>query len=341
MSELALGLIDPLAMSNEDVGWLTRPQREQRVRDLIVQARDIVALAIEKHVTHEGRMVAALGILYSGGNDSTVLAHLFRDVADFAVHANTTIGIEETREFVRSSCEEWGLPLIERTPPRTRDQFRHLVLTKERGKKDQALGGFPGPAMHFKVMTRLKGRAFEAVQAEHVANPYKERIVYLAGRRRTESKRRANIPESDRRGSAVYVSPFVNWTKLDLNTYRLIAARDGDPVPINQASDLVHMSGECLCGCMASPGERAEVSHWYPAPFEEIAELEALLADRTDIPDHRKIWGWGADPTLKAAETAYQARFKGADEDVDADLPNLCRSCDERFQDTLFTDGAA
>lgn len=335
--ELDLGINDPLALSNDDVASMTRPEREQRVRQLVEQARDIFALGIEKHVTHDGRMVVGVGILFSGGNDSTVLAHIFRRDADFAVHANTTIGIEETREFVRNACDEWGLSLIERTPPRTTDQYRHLILTEERGKKGQALGGFPGPAMHFKVMTRLKGRVFEQVQREIVTNSRKERVVFVAGRRRTESKKRANIPESERRGSAVYISPLVNWTKLDLNTYRLMAARDGDPVPVNQAADTVHMSGECLCGCNASFGERAEISQWYPAPFEEIAELEALLADREDIPEHRKVWGWGADPRLKDAEDVYQAQFSDEDaeaEDVD-DLPNLCSSCDDRFQSAL------
>ncbi|MGZ4519976.1 MAG: phosphoadenosine phosphosulfate reductase domain-containing protein [Mycobacteriaceae bacterium] len=339
--ELDLGINDPLAMSNEDVASLTRPEREQRVRDLIEQARDIVALGVEKHVTHEGRMVAAVGILYSGGNDSTILAHLFRRDADLAILANTTIGIEETRKFVRNSCEEWGLALIEQTPPRLVDQYRHLVLTDERGKKGQALGGFPGPAMHFKVMARLKGRVFESVQSELVSNPYKERVVFLAGRRRTESKRRANIPDCERRGSAVYVSPLVNWTKLDLNTYRLMMAREGDPVPTNQAADLVHMSGECLCGCNATRGEREEVSLWFPAPFEQIAELEAALADRDDIPEHRKRWGWGADPVAKAAEKEYQAQFKDAAEEEEADLPNLCSSCDDRFQAALDFGGAA
>ena len=40
--------------------------------------------------------------------------NLLRDLN--AIHANTTIGIEETRDFVRNTCEEWGLALMERKP---------------------------------------------------------------------------------------------------------------------------------------------------------------------------------------------------------------------------------
>lgn len=322
---------DPLALTNAQVARLTGPQREARVDDLVLRARKIYNRAVHEHITGADRTVAAVVGLFSGGNDSTVLAHLLRDRIDYFCHANTTIGIEETRQFVRDTAAAWDIPLLERKPPRETDQYRHLVLTAERGKNGAALGGFPGPAMHFKIMARLKGRVFELVQSELVARPLHERVIFLAGRRRDESARRASIPESERRGSAVYVQPLVNWTKLDLNTYRLTQTRAGNPVPVNQAADLCHMSGECLCGCMAAPGERAEVSQWYPLPFEEIAELERMLADRDDIPEHRKTWGWGADPVLKAAEDVYQAQFKPEPEER-TDLPDLCSACDDRFQ---------
>lgn len=296
---------DRLAMTDAEVATLTRPNREARVVELVEEARDLLALAIEKHVTNDGRMVAATVVLYSGGNDSTTLAHIFRRDVDCAAHANTTIGIEATRDFVRNTCEEWGLPLIERKPPRIEDHYRALVL-------DQ---GFPGPGMHFKMFQRLKERALRQIQRELVANPRKERVVFLAGRRRQESARRANIPEMERDGSRVYVSPLVNWTKLDLNTYRLMT---GD-VPRNQASDLIHMSGECLCGAFAAPGERAEIDAWFPTALDEVRELESLIADRADIPEHRKTWGWGADPAKKALDG--KPSKTGA----------LCSSCDVRF----------
>jgi 3'-phosphoadenosine 5'-phosphosulfate sulfotransferase (PAPS reductase)/FAD synthetase len=307
--EIDLGLHDPLAMLPEQVAYLTGRQREARVAALVEQSRDILSVAIEDHVWRDGRMVAATVVLYSGGNDSTTLAHLFRNDVDYFAHANTTIGIEETRDFVRNTSEEWGVSLIEREPPRLEDRYRALVLDK----------GFPGPAMHFKMFTRLKERALEQIQRELVSNPRKERVVFIAGRRRTESARRKRVAAMERKGSRVYASPLVNWTKLDLNTYRLMA---GD-VPRNRASDLIHMSGECLCGAFAAPGERDEIDAWFPTALDEVRELEALIADRTDIPDHRKTWGWGADPAKKALDGPPS--HSGL----------LCSSCDDRFQTAL------
>ena len=62
----------------------------------------------------------AVFALFSGGHDSLVNTHLTAQHPRFAgvVHLNTGIGIEETREFVRETCQEWGWPLIERWPPR-------------------------------------------------------------------------------------------------------------------------------------------------------------------------------------------------------------------------------
>lgn len=282
--------------------------------ELVGEARDLLDLAIEKHVTNDGRMVAAVVILFSGGNDSTVLAHLFREQAHCAAHANTTIGIEATREFVRNTCEEWGLPLLERSASfPERNSYRALVL-------DQ---GFPGPGHHFKMFQRLKERVIEQVQHELVNNPYRERVVFLAGRRRDESARRASIPEMERRGSRVYVSPLIHWTALDLNTYRLMCAAGtlpGGPVPVNEVTGLIHMSGECLCGSFASAGEREELRLWFPDVVAEIEALEDEIASRDDIPEYRRHWGWGADPELLKHSRARPSR-----------VGLLCSSCEDRF----------
>jgi 3'-phosphoadenosine 5'-phosphosulfate sulfotransferase (PAPS reductase)/FAD synthetase len=272
--------IELTTLDSEQVARLTKGQREERVLHLVHQSQAILTAAIEQHVQSDGRRLAATVLLFSGGNDSTVLAHMFRSVATHAAHANTTIGIEQTREFVRRTCQEWGLPLLERMPPREADRYPALVREQ----------GFPGPGHHFKMYQRLKERALEQVRRELVGNPYRERIVFLAGRRRSESQRRQRVPASERRGSTVWVSPLVNWTKMDLTTYRLLM---GD-VPVNEVSDLVHMSGECCCGSFAKDGEREELAFWFPDLITQIEDLERELADRDDIPVHRRTWGWGA-----------------------------------------------
>ena len=237
------------------VASLTRPQREQRVTRLVEQAHQIVDKGWE---LAEGRMRAAWCILYSGGNDSTVLAHMMRHRADYAVHANTTIGIEATRQFVRDTCASWDLPLLERTAPVS---YREMVKAH----------GFPGPGWHFRMYQRLKERPLDEVRAELVTDRRRQRVLFIAGRRRAESRRRVNIPLYEKDGSAIWVSPLAMWTKLDMNTYRLMA---GD-VPVNLVSQKLHMSGECLCGAFAKPNELEEIRFWFPEVAAEIDQLEA------------------------------------------------------------------
>lgn len=273
------------------IATLTRRDRESRVRHLMQQANDILDDAIATHQGHHE--IVATCILYSGGNDSTTLAHLFRGRATHAIHANTTIGIEETREFVRSTCHDWGLPLIEKVAPIS---YRDLVIER----------GFPGPAMHYKMYQRLKERGLAAAQRDLVTNPRRERVVFVAGRRRAESKRRESVPIHERNRSAIWASPLAFWTKLDLNTYRVM---HGD-VPVNPVSGLLHMSGECLCGAFAKPGELDEVDAWFPEAAAAIRSLESEVR-AAGHPEPFCTWGHG----------------QGAASQVGP----MCSSCDERF----------
>jgi 3'-phosphoadenosine 5'-phosphosulfate sulfotransferase (PAPS reductase)/FAD synthetase len=282
-------------------GGVLHPDRTRRVTALVDDAYRLLDTAIEEHVTGVGKRVAATAVLFSGGNDSTVLAHLMRGKATHAVHANTTIGIEQTREFVRQTCAGWGLPLLERTAPNETDHYASLVLSH----------GFPGPAHHFKMYQRLKERALRQVVRELKDGDRNARVVFLAGRRRDESKRREFIPATERVGATVWVSPLVEWTATDLNTYRAMHTA----CPRNSVSDLIHMSGECLCGSFAKPGERAELTYWFPEAMGPIAVLEQQLVGRTDIPPERRVWGW-------CAEAAPPM-----DGQLEFDVGPLCSSC--------------
>lgn len=288
-----------LALDADTVATMHRPQREHRLALLIEESHRILDAGIADHVTADNKRIAGIVGLFSGGNDSTVLCHLMRSRMTHLAHANTTIGIEQTRQFVRDTAASWGIPLLEFTPPREADHYRNLVLER----------GFPGPAQHWKMYQRLKERGLRQVRKTLVTSR-DQRVIYLAGRRRTESARRANVPAHEREGSVVFVSPMVNWTKLDLNTYRL--AHD---VPVNEVTDLIHMSGECLCGAFAHAGELDEIGAWFPLVAQEIRDLEAEIATREDIPEERRRWGWGAYRDQKASRV-------GA----------LCSSCDARWQ---------
>lgn len=287
-----------LAVSPDTVARLTRPEREERVRRLIGYSQWLLMRAMIKHSGN--RVITDTAVLYSGGNDSTTLAHLFRAQASVAIHANTGIGIRETREFVRRTCDTWGLPLIEKTPE-PQNSYRSYVLQH----------GFPGPGQHYRMYQRLKERCLRQARRELVTNGHRQRVIFLAGRRRSESARRSQIVASERVDSVIWVSPMVLWTKLDLNTYRLMA---GD-VPVNEVSELIHMSGECLCGSFAEKHELDMVGDYFPTVREEIEALEDEIRGRSDIPEIRQRWGWGA--WRDDAEALKQRSRSGA----------LCTSC--------------
>lgn len=280
------------------VAELSREDRALRVRNLTAQAHQVVNLALEEHL--EGRTLVARVVLFSGGGDSTVLAHIMRRSATHAAHANTTIGIEETRQFVRDTCAAWGLPLIEKVAPVT---YRELVVER----------GFPGPAMHFKMYQRLKERCLDAVRRDLVVDPSRERVLFLAGRRRAESARRASIPLHERRGSTIWASPLAMWTALDLATYR--AMHD---VPVSRASSTLHMSGECLCGAFAKPGELDEIGYWYP---EVRAEIEALEAEvrAAGHPEPFCRWGHGQGAASKVGPLCGDCEFRFEEREADDD----------------------
>lgn len=284
-----------LDLTDDDVARLTKPQRQERVTELLADSHAIVDEGIERLVGPKHRLMGTV-ILYSGGNDSTTLAHIFRERATHAAHINTGIGIEQTREFVRKVCDRWELPLIEHGPDE-KNSYRTLVL-------DQ---GFPGPAHHFKMYQRLKERGLRKVRREFVTDPRRERVMFLAGRRRNESGRRANVPEFERIGSTVWVSPLVRWTKLDMQTYRLMQS----DVPVNEVADLIHMSGECLCGSFAKPGELEEVGYWFPEVAKGIAQLEQEVRATGKHAEERCRWGWGAYRTGRRSRSGP-----------------LCSSCD-------------
>lgn len=277
---------------------LTRSERETRVRALIALSQQKFQQAVEEHIA--GKEIVGICSLVSGGNDSYTVAHLFRDVATHQVHANTGTGMEATREFVRTTAAAWDVPLIEHSPEPGKGYFdlvRGNVMARSRksGQLVQAWpGGFPGPAAHGVMYQRLKERALEKVPHDFgISKSKTQRVVFIAGRRRPESKTRSTIPYVDPRGTIVWVSPLAVWHKADLRAYRLLFP----DVPLNPVAQVLGMSGECGCLSNATAGEADRWRAAYPDdPFiRKIDEVEAEIADRTDIPEHRKKWGWGGD----------------------------------------------
>ena len=326
----------------------TRVKSDNKLDELFESSERIMREAVEE-ATKDGHKIVATVALYSGGNDSTTMAHMFArgHFADtpfrvtHAAHANTSIGIEETRQFVRDTCKSWDLKLIEKycEPGKT---YEDLVLGKvfayprpgsprykpENGleqHREQIWSGFPSPPGHKIMYNMLKERAMNKVRSDLVKHPSRERVLYITGIRRDESQRRAKRPAVQRKGSAVWVSPLIEWTALDLNAYRFKYLHTDLEVPRNPVAELLHMSGECLCGAFGHEGELDEIARHFPEVAEKIRALQDkvkaaslrgdFLQDRTPS----CLWGFDA---RKPGESPLTSESGGP----------MCAGCDTRAE---------
>jgi 3'-phosphoadenosine 5'-phosphosulfate sulfotransferase (PAPS reductase)/FAD synthetase len=226
----------------------------------------------------EGRRVT-VAALFSGGNDSlAATAYAFEhDLADVALHLDTTISAPATGEFVRETCEREGWPLlVERAPV----SYRDIVLEH----------GFPGPAAHSMMYRRLKERALR-----QFAREFGPTVTFVSGVRSDESDRRARTVEAaTKAGRWTWLSPLHDWTSSDVMRYT-------DGMARNPVSATMCLSGDCLCGCFARRGEREEWRLWWPEVDAMLTELEqaALAAGLS-------AWRWGVRPDRVAR---YQQSF--------------------------------
>jgi 3'-phosphoadenosine 5'-phosphosulfate sulfotransferase (PAPS reductase)/FAD synthetase len=197
--------------------------------------------------------------MFSGGHDSLAATALTmrHPRASAVVHVNTGIGIEQTREFVRETCRAQGWPLREYlTPARV---YEEAVLRN----------GFPGPAQHQVMYRNLKERRIRDLVRDHKQHR-NDRIMLVTGARSDESVRRMGVVEPVRRdGAVVWVAPIFDWSKSDCND---LIEREG--LARNLVVDLLHMSGECLCGAFAKPDEIAQLETWFPTEAARLHKIE-------------------------------------------------------------------
>lgn len=216
---------------------------------------------------------SALFALFSGGHDSLCSTHiashdpLFKGV----VHCNTGIGIEQTREFVRQVCSDNGWPLHEL---HAEVSYEELVLGR---------GGFPsGDASHNSFYWFLKQkqlRAFVQSRKRHRL----DRIALVTGIRKQESVRRMAadmaVP-SKRDGAYLWLNPILEWSDRDKDAYMAEWS-----LPRNEVTDILHRSGECLCGALARREELVEIANFYPEVAERIFALEERVKE-AGVDDH-------------------------------------------------------
>jgi 3'-phosphoadenosine 5'-phosphosulfate sulfotransferase (PAPS reductase)/FAD synthetase len=273
--------LDELAPPDKAAEFFAGRLAPTNVREGLVEANWI----IDRARAEFGPIVRSF-LMVSGGNDSMVVLDACAWAADEVVHINTGCGIPQTTEFVRRIVPEWsGFELTELHPPLS---FRDVVLD---GK---LFGGFPGPGAHAFIYTRLKERAVEALLRDR-RTKHGQRFMLLTGIRNDESRRRMGYASPiDRKGGQVWVNPLMRWTNALMAEYRAEVA-----LPVNEVTKHLHMSGECLCGAFARPGEKEEVGFFYPEWRAYIEEIEAEAVAR-GLPN----CVWGERPAKKGQAVA-------------------------------------
>src|SRR5690606_927545 len=184
---------------------------------------------------------------------------------------------------------------------------------------------FPGAFGHGMMYNRLKERQLRRLARDFEATP-KTPIMLISGCRQEESTRRMGTTKPiDPQGRVIWVAAFANLTALDCSAYM-----ERERIKRKAVKDLIHMSGECLCGAFAHPGELNEVELWFPEVAAEIRRIEANVK-AAGFP-----WGWEEQPPKwwndrkTAAKSGQQDAFE--DEAI-AEIQYLCTGCGKRAEE--------
>jgi phosphoadenosine phosphosulfate reductase len=198
---------------------------------------------------------------------------------------DTTIGLDETQQFVKDECKRHGWRLWIRRPPR--QTFEEWVLKY----------GFPSQRIHTQIMRIIKYEAMRKFLFERY--DIGEKPCFVGGARRKESLRRMkNMADPiSRDGRVWFCNPFIDksteWVYAYLTEHKLKKS----PSYTN-----LHISGDCLCGAFAGSSEIMLLRAFYPKIYQKIKSIEERVKVNKDIPDMFK--GWGNHNT--ALDTEYQ-----------------------------------
>lgn len=273
----------------------------------MTKLEDAIGLLDEQADRHRAVGVYAL---FSGGDDSLANTIVTTKAKHFraCVHLDTGIGIPETRAFVVETCRVQGWPLL-------------VYRARDCGQDYDALArtyGFPGPASHFRMFVRLKERPLRAFIRGEKRHRL-DRFVLSTGARSVESARRmGHVARVRREGVKVWVNPLHDWRKFEC-----LDLIEASGIPRNPVVEYLHMSGECLCGSFAKPGELEEIALWYPETAARIRRLEQEVAAAGVA-----ACKWGERPP----KTARQSRVKDSAGRVRR-VSELCQQCELRFDD--------
>jgi 3'-phosphoadenosine 5'-phosphosulfate sulfotransferase (PAPS reductase)/FAD synthetase len=249
---------------------------DETAAPMTLQEKVNQALEIMDRAIHQYQPTHVIA-LFSGGHDSRVVTEVAAMHPSFSkvVHIDTTIGIEETHDYVIETVNSKGWDCQEYTPPVSYEQ---ICIEN----------GMPGPGSHRFCYIRLKERCLEQVLRDH-KKKISDKIMFITGVRLSESKRRmGNVQEIQKEKAKIWTAPILHFTDEDKNEFMQEHSIKRNPVV-----DTINMSGECLCGSFAENGELDLVAEFFPKTAEKIFRIQDLCRDKGV---HAK---WGTRPPCK------------------------------------------
>jgi 3'-phosphoadenosine 5'-phosphosulfate sulfotransferase (PAPS reductase)/FAD synthetase len=254
-------------------------------------------------------------VMLSGGNDSAAVSHFasghLRDRPFHIAHINTSIGIPAARAHVYNLCILYDWALKEYRAVHNGQRYEDIVLNF----------GFPGPAQHRIMFSKLKERALRQLMREHDGA-----VMLISGARKQESAARMRLPDLPvhRNGRTIWCSPFFYLSNEQLSGYI-----EQNKIPESPVRKFLCISGECLCGCFAQLKELLEIELWFPETGQRLRELQERVR-AAGFP-----WSWGQGPpewwvAMKDAQKAGQA--DAFVEELAEEIQMLCTSCQFRHE---------
>jgi len=256
-----------------------RVDNEMMTRENLKRSQEIIDRAIADYQPY------AIVIMFSGGHDSLAAYHVARalnvPVTHF-MHGVTGTGIRQTTAYARRMGEQSGLTYLEANAG---DAYEQYVLRK---------GFFGiGNLAHEYAYHILKHKHFRAMISQKIRHrKHGRNVLLINGARKQESpKRKQTIAVPIRAaGPNIWVNIINDWSAVERNDF--LSEYERNPV-----CDILHRSGECLCGCTQWPYQetRREVSDWFPEWGRWLDDLEKRVRQcgfewnwGEDIPQHLK-----------------------------------------------------
>jgi 3'-phosphoadenosine 5'-phosphosulfate sulfotransferase (PAPS reductase)/FAD synthetase len=178
-------------------------------------------------------------VAYSGGSDSAVVLDIaakwsrLRNIDIKAMSIDTGLACDGWRDMVTRHCDAAGVS-VDFCTGKGSDWYIENVGEYGFGYT---------PSAHTYYYRALKQDAIQA-HVQSVKRHYHDRVVYLTGVRRAESRKRANAKWFIRHGARVTVNAIAGWGNIAKTNYLSIVAKWWS----NPFYEVVGNSGDCQCG---------------------------------------------------------------------------------------------